>query len=130
LYERQALTRKASNFQQRLISPQSDLAEKTMKDPYMFDFIQYREGMIEREIEKELVKNITKLLLELGTGFAFLGNQYHIEVENEDFFIEYSDSRFIPILSSRSQKHKKNSCVSNNSKKIIGIIFMPIRTSA
>jgi len=88
LYERQALARKASNFQQRLIPPQSDLAEQTMKDPYMFDFIQYREGMIEREIESELVKNITKLLLELGTGFAFLGNQYHIEVENEDFYID------------------------------------------
>jgi predicted nuclease of restriction endonuclease-like (RecB) superfamily len=88
LYERQALTRKASNFQQRLMPPQSELAEQTLKDPYMFDFIQYREGMIEREIESELVKNITKLLLELGTGFAFLGNQYHIEVENEDFYID------------------------------------------
>jgi hypothetical protein len=70
------------------VSPQSDLAEQTMKDPYMFDFIQYREGMIERDIESELVKNITKLLLELGTGFAFLGNQYHIEIENEDFYID------------------------------------------
>jgi len=88
LYERQALTKKVSNFQQRLMSPQNELAEQTMKDPYMFDFIQYREGMIEREIEAELVKNITKLLLELGTGFAFLGNQYHIEVENEDFYID------------------------------------------
>ena len=88
LYERQALVKKANNFQQRLIAPQSNLAEQTMKDPYMFDFIQYREGMIEREIESELVKNITKLLLELGTGFAFLGNQYHIEVENEDFYID------------------------------------------
>jgi predicted nuclease of restriction endonuclease-like (RecB) superfamily len=88
LYERQALTKKASNFQKRLMPPQSDLAEQTMKDPYMFDFIQYREGMVEREIESELVKNITKLLLELGTGFAFLGNQYHIEVENEDFYID------------------------------------------
>jgi predicted nuclease of restriction endonuclease-like (RecB) superfamily len=88
LYERQAITHKISNFQQRLLPPQSDLAEQTMKDPYIFDFIQYREGMIEREIEAELVKNITKLLLELGTGFAFVGNQYQIEVENEDFYID------------------------------------------
>ena len=88
LYTRQMLTKKASNFQQRLTPPQSDLAEQTMKDPYMFDFIQYREGMIETEIEAELVKNITRLLLELGTGFAFLGNHYHIEVENEDFYID------------------------------------------
>jgi len=88
LYERQALTKKVSNFHKRLPPPQSDLAEQALKDPYMFDFIRYREGMIEREIEVELVKNITKLLLELGTGFAFLGNQYHIEVENEDFYID------------------------------------------
>jgi hypothetical protein len=79
---------KASNFQKRLAPPQSDLAEQTMKDPDMFDFIQYREGMREREIEAELVRNITKLLLELGTGFAFLGNQYPIVVENEDFYID------------------------------------------
>ncbi|MCL2202032.1 MAG: PDDEXK nuclease domain-containing protein [Oscillospiraceae bacterium] len=88
LYERQALVQKASNFQKRLEPPQSDLAEQTMKDPYMFDFVQYREGMVEREIENELVKNITKLLLELGTGFAFMGNQYPIEVEGEDFYMD------------------------------------------
>ncbi|MCL2077503.1 MAG: PDDEXK nuclease domain-containing protein [Oscillospiraceae bacterium] len=88
LYERQVLADKSSNFEQRLLPPQSELAEQTLKDPYMFDFIQYREGMRERAIEDELVKNITKLLLELGTGFAFLGNQYHIEVENEDFYID------------------------------------------
>jgi len=88
LYERQALANKTSNFQQRLKPPQSDLAEQTMKDSYMFDFIPYRNGMIEREIKSELINNITKLLLELGTGFAYLGNEYHIEVENEDFYID------------------------------------------
>jgi hypothetical protein len=70
------------------VSPQSDLAEQTLKDPYMFDFIEYREGMIEREIEHELVRNITNLLLELGAGFAYLGHQYHIEVEGVDFYID------------------------------------------
>jgi predicted nuclease of restriction endonuclease-like (RecB) superfamily len=88
LHERQALPKKTSNFQKRLKPPQSDLAEQTMKDPYMFDFIQYREGMIENEIRAELVSNITGLLLELGTGFAYVGKQYHIEVENEDFYID------------------------------------------
>jgi predicted nuclease of restriction endonuclease-like (RecB) superfamily len=88
LYERQALADKVSNFSKRLESPQSELAEQTMKDPYMFDFIQYRKDMMEREIEAELVSNITKLLLELGTGFAFMGNQYHIEVEKEDFYMD------------------------------------------
>jgi len=88
LYERQALASKTTNYDKRLPSPQSELAEQTLKDPYIFDFIEYRQGMVEREIENELVKNITKLLLELGTGFAFVGNQYHIEVENEDFYID------------------------------------------
>jgi predicted nuclease of restriction endonuclease-like (RecB) superfamily len=88
LYERQAVSAKTTNYDKRLPNPQSELAEQTLKDPYIFDFINYREGMAEREIENELVKNITKLLLELGTGFAFVGNQYHIEVENEDFYID------------------------------------------
>jgi predicted nuclease of restriction endonuclease-like (RecB) superfamily len=88
LYERQALTEKTSNFKERLPDPQGKLAEQTMKDPYIFDFIDFHQGIVEREIESELVKNITRLLLELGTGFAFVGNQYHIEVENEDFYID------------------------------------------
>jgi predicted nuclease of restriction endonuclease-like (RecB) superfamily len=88
LYERQAIADKTSNFMERLPSPQSSIAAEAMKDPYIFDFIDYRKGMAEREIESEMVKNITQLLLELGTGFAFIGNQYHIEVENEDFYID------------------------------------------
>ena len=59
-----------------------------MKDPYVFDFVEMRQGIQEREIETELVKNITKLLLEFGTGFAFIGNQYHLEVGGEDFYID------------------------------------------
>lgn len=88
LYERQALPGKVSNYKERLPAPQSELVEKTLKDPYVFDFIDYREDMIEREIEGELVKNVTKLLLELGSGFAFVGNQYHLEIEKEDFYID------------------------------------------
>ena len=59
-----------------------------MKDPYIFDFIPFKEDMLERDIENELVKNVTALLLELGKGFAFLGNQYHLEVGGEDFYID------------------------------------------
>ena len=88
LYERQVITEKITNFDKRLPSPQGELAEQMLKDPYVFDFIEYRSGMAEREIERELVNNVTNLLLELGTGFAFVGNQYHIEVENEDFYID------------------------------------------
>jgi len=88
LYERQVLAEKADNFKRNLPSPQSELARDTLKNPYVFDFIEIREQMIEREIENELVANITKTLLELGTGFAFMGNQYHLTVGNDDFYID------------------------------------------
>lgn len=88
LYERQAVAAKIANFESRLPSPQSELACQTMKDPYIFDFISFKEDMIERDIEQALVRDITKLLLELGTGFAFLGNQYHINVGGDDYYID------------------------------------------
>lgn len=88
LYERQAIAEKVSNFEKRLASPQSELAVQTMKDPYIFDFIPFREDMVERDIEQALVQDITKLLLELGTGFAFLGNQYHLNVGGDDFYLD------------------------------------------
>lgn len=88
LYQRQAIAEKVSNFTNRLPTPQSELAVQTMKDPYIFDFIPFREDMVERDIERALVKDVTKLLLELGTGFAFLGNQYHLNVGGDDFYID------------------------------------------
>lgn len=88
LYSRQVLPNKVSNFENRLAEPQSELAVQTMKDPYIFDFIPFKADMLERDIENELVKNVTALLLELGKGFAFLGNQYHLEVGSEDFYID------------------------------------------
>lgn len=88
LYERQAIADKVSNFERRLPAPQSELAMQTMKDPYVFDFIPFKEDMVERDIENALVRDVTKLLLELGTGFAFLGNQYHINVGGDDFYID------------------------------------------
>jgi predicted nuclease of restriction endonuclease-like (RecB) superfamily len=88
LYERQAIAEKVSNFGKTLPSPQSELAKETMKDPYLFDFVEASENKIEREIEEELVNNITKFLLELGSGFAFVGKQYHIEVGGQDFYMD------------------------------------------
>ena len=88
LYERQVLADKVSNFNHRLPAPQSELAQQTMKDPYIFDFITFKEDMIERDIEEALVRNVTRLLLELGKGFAFLGNQYHLNVGGDDFYID------------------------------------------
>ena len=88
LYERQAIAHKISNFEKLLPAAQSELAVQTMKDPYVFDFIPFKEDMIERDIENALVKEVTSLLLELGTGFAFLGNQYHLNVGGDDFYID------------------------------------------
>lgn len=88
LYSRQVVADKITNFEGRLSDPQSELAAATIKDPYVFDFIPMKADMLERDIENELVKNVTSLLLELGKGFAFLGNQYHLEVGGEDFYLD------------------------------------------
>ena len=88
LYERQEVVKKISNFEQLLPASQGELAVQTMKDPYIFDFIPFKEDMVERDIEQALVKDVTALLLELGTGFAFIGNQYHLNVGGVDFYID------------------------------------------
>ena len=91
LYGRQALPEKVSNFPARLPSSQSDLATQMMKDPYVFDFIPFKADIVERDIEQALIADVTKLLLELGTGFAFLGNQYHLNVGGDDFYIDLAE---------------------------------------
>ena len=88
VYERQAISEKATNFEKTLALQQSQLAKETLKNPYVFDFIEQRQGIIEREIELELVANIAKTIMELGTGFTFAGNQYHIEIDNKDYYID------------------------------------------
>ena len=88
LYERQVVANKISNFENRLLIEQKDIVISTMKDPYMFDFINYTEDMLETDIENELVRNVTSLLMELGTGFAFMGQQYHLEIGGKDFYID------------------------------------------
>ena len=77
-----------TNFSQTLPSPQSDLAQQTFKDPYIFDFLNVGKEAQEREVEAELIRHITKFLLELGVGFAFVGQQYQIKVGEDDFFID------------------------------------------
>ncbi len=88
LYERQVLVGKITNFEEKLPKPQSELAIQTIKDPYIFDFIPFKEDMLEKDIENALIKQITSLLLELGTGFAFMGNQYHLNVGGDDFYLD------------------------------------------
>lgn len=86
LYRRQG--KAVTNYRKVLPSPQSDLAHQTLKDPYIFDFLTIDKEAHERAIEKELVNHITKFLLELGAGFAFVGKQFPLEVSGQDFYID------------------------------------------
>lgn len=86
LYQREG--KSITNFKNKLESPHSDLAQSTLKNPYFFDFLSLGKEAHEREIEKGLIKHIEKFLIELGEGFAFLGRQYHLQVEDQDFFLD------------------------------------------
>lgn len=86
LYSRQG--KAITNFNRTLPPPQSDLAQQMTKDPYVFDFLSLRDDYNERVLERELTEHIQKFLLELGTGFAFVGRQVHLEVGGEDFYID------------------------------------------
>ena len=88
LFARQITTTKVSNFSVRLPKPQSDLANYLMKDPYIFDMMGQTEAMNERDIERQLVQHITKYLLEMGSGFAFVAQQKHFEVGDSDFYAD------------------------------------------
>jgi len=77
-----------SNFKAILPPINSELVQQSFKDPYLFDFITMSEPFRERELELNLVKQMEKFLLELGSGFAFVGRQYHLEVSDKDFYID------------------------------------------
>ena len=77
-----------TNFDLRLPAPSSDLAHQTLKDPYVFDFLGVSKEADEREIESALVHHISRFLLELGAGFAYVGRQVPLEVGGDDFFID------------------------------------------
>jgi len=77
-----------SNFEKTLTAPQSDLAQQTIKDPYTFDFLTITQPYNERDIENQLVEHITKFLLELGKGFAFVGRQCHLQVGETDYYLD------------------------------------------
>ena len=88
LFGRQITAKKVSNFSVRLPKPQSDLANYLMKDPYIFDMMGQTDKMAERDIERQLVSHITKYLLEMGSGFAFVAQQKHFEVGDSDFYAD------------------------------------------
>jgi predicted nuclease of restriction endonuclease-like (RecB) superfamily len=77
-----------TNFKQTLPSPQSDLAQQVLKDPYNFDFLTLAGDVREKGLESGLLEHLRKFLLELGVGFAFVGSQYPLEVGGEDFRID------------------------------------------
>ena len=86
LYDRQGKAQ--TNFEKTLPALQSDLARETLKDPYKFEFLTLAEEAKEKELEGGLLAHIRKFLIELGAGFAFVGQQVHIEVGGEDFSID------------------------------------------
>lgn len=86
LYSRQGNA--ITNFNKTLPEPQSDLANQTLKDPYIFDILTIKKEADERDIENQLTKHITKFLLELGAGFAFVGRQYKIQLSEKERYID------------------------------------------
>lgn len=86
LYKRQG--KAITNFSNTLPALQSDMAQEALKDPYNFDFLTLGTEAQERDIEQALVDHIQKFLIELGVGFAFVGRQYHLDVGDQDFYID------------------------------------------
>ncbi|MCB1181091.1 MAG: DUF1016 family protein [Chlamydiia bacterium] len=86
LYKREG--KALTNFQKTLPAPQSDLAQQTIKDPFLFDFLSLHDDYVEKDLENGLVAHIQKFLLELGQGFAFMGHQYPIEVSGDTSYID------------------------------------------
>ena len=86
LYNRQG--KAITNFKATLPEPGSDLAQQTLKDPYIFDFLTIDKKAKERDIEQGLVSHIHKFLIELGQGFSFVGQQYHLEVGGQDYYLD------------------------------------------
>jgi predicted nuclease of restriction endonuclease-like (RecB) superfamily len=77
-----------TNFKQTLPAPESDLIQQTLKDPYVFDFLQIDKQTRERDLENQLIEHIQRFLLELGAGFAFVGRQYELEIGGSEYFID------------------------------------------
>jgi predicted nuclease of restriction endonuclease-like (RecB) superfamily len=91
-----------SNFADHLPTGDSDLAQQLVRDPYVFDFLDLSDRVAERELEAALMARLERFLLELGHGFAFVGRQYHFEVDGDDFYIDllffnWIQARFVVV---------------------------------
>ena len=78
----------SNNFKMSLPNINSDLANNTIKDPYIFDFLTLKENYKEKELEQAMIGKIKDVLIELGRGFSFVGNQYKVSTDNNDFYID------------------------------------------
>jgi len=86
LFSRQG--KAVNNFSRTLPIAESELAEQTIKDPYLFDFVSMRKPYFERDIEDQLINHISSFLLELGKGFAFIGKQHHLKIADNDYYMD------------------------------------------
>ena len=86
LYSRQG--KAITNFHKTLPKPHSDMAQQSLKDPYLFDFLTLQDKHLERDVELALIDHVQKFLLELGKGFAFIARQYHLEIDGDDYYID------------------------------------------
>lgn len=86
LYERQG--KAISNFQATLPAPQSDLAQELTRDPYNFDFVEITTDYNEKQLKDALIDNVQRFLMELGTGFAFIGREYRLAVGKTEQFLD------------------------------------------
>jgi predicted nuclease of restriction endonuclease-like (RecB) superfamily len=91
-----------SNFVQRLVGLDSELAQQVAKDPYNFEFLGLSGEVAERDLENALTSRITETLRELGPGFAFVGRQVHFDVDGDDFYVDLlffhiEQSRYVVI---------------------------------
>ena len=88
LYTRQQHSIKSHNFSQTLSPEQSELAQQTLKDPYIFDFISSKQILKERELQQNLTDRLKDFILEMGNGFAYMGSQYPLKVSGQDFYLD------------------------------------------
>jgi predicted nuclease of restriction endonuclease-like (RecB) superfamily len=138
LHERQG--KAITNFSLTLPEPMSDLAQQTLKDPYLFDIMAMTKPYVEKDIENQLILHIEKFLLELGKGFAFVGRQYHLAIADSDYYldllfyhiqlkcyvvIELKNTKFIPEYAGKLNFYLSavDTLLKNDDKPTIGILL-------
>lgn len=110
LYQRQKENPKLTNFKEKMSITQSELAKELMKDPYIFELSNLKENAVEKDIENAMIEKIKNVLVELGKGFSFVGNQYRISTNNEDYYLDllfyHLDLRCYVVVELKNTKFK------------------------